>query len=705
MKITRWTAAILSVWMMIASLTACGSDTPADPSTSDSSETAIITDPVTEIVSELESDSEVESEIDTESTHTPWIPDMGTFNEGKVIYHTVVETEAGALYPTDRIGTPMFPHEDGVKTLFYTDFSDGDATVSGNALSRAPELVQVIDGKLYQPSEADSACQFIQSMNTWGPSTQASVKDYRQVQFSFTWDTTPSADVAWLSGMVGCYTSNSAIPDVPGNGLWFSFRETANLLTVFHPDVASWPAGWADIPVESGMMEGLYRVDIIGTEDYTTYVYITAEGTTEAKPVATIRFADGKIRVFDGNGGLIKEDACTTNALTGENFSLFAHLSGMVVDEVGIYAGNRENRTTTTITATPTEGNSLGLDITDRTDLVSICYSTWFNAILGNGTEPVTSYPTVSEILAGRQEWGGVNNFHYWAKPAEGYYRSSDKAVIRKHMSQLYAAGVDFIILDNTFYGYGDENNAVWDLYTGIPVTAICDTIMEMRAEGLGTPYVVFWISINGGEPLFRAVYDRFYNVEKWRDCFVYWHDKPFILTYGDVADCPADLMTVRTMRGLSGVDESKNDWSFLTINSYGRYAKGPDGQPEQVSVAVAAQETYMSAPTAHGRKGGSYWFKQWYNAFTIRPKIVTLTWWNEWAAQRIEVSPGVFHFTDNYNQEYSRDIEPMEGGHGDQYYRWLIEYIAAYKGGLECPILVEDSYRNAVDRWLKNPQ
>jgi hypothetical protein len=88
-------------------------------------------------------------------------------------------------------------------------------------------------------------------------------------------------------------------------------------------------------------------------------------------------------------------------------------------------------------------------------------------------------------------------------------------------------------------------------------------------------------------------------------------------------------------------------------------------------------------------------WYVQWYYAFKMRPKIVTLTWWNEWTAQKLNIGGGKYAFTDNFNAEFSRDIEPMEGGHGDQYYKWMIQYISAYKGGLECPILVEEGYED----------
>lgn len=92
---------------------------------------------------------------------------------------------------------------------------------------------------------------------------------------------------------------------------------------------------------------------------------------------------------------------------------------------------------------------SYGLDITNKSDLVSICYSTWFNPIVAKSGSSSGIY-NITEILAGNAEWGPVNAFHFWGEPAVGYYRSDDQSVIRTHMTQLAEAGVDFIIIDNT---------------------------------------------------------------------------------------------------------------------------------------------------------------------------------------------------------------------------------------------------------------
>lgn len=353
--------------------------------------------------------------------------------------------------------------------------------------------------------------------------------------------------------------------------------------------------------------------------------------------------------------------------------------------ESGGSGGDVDEESTTE--KTEVEEEEVGLDITNRYDLVSICYSVWFDGILGEGSEPVTDFYNISEVLAGRQQWGNEGQFHYWAKPAQGYYRSTDKKAIQNNMKLLAKAGVDFIILDYTNANDSYVSNAAHgERWAFAPLRALCETITEMRAEGKETPYIVLWCGQSKGD-LIDAFYERFYTVEEWKDCFVYWNGKPFMIYTKAVGHFPRpELFTVRHMWGLT----SDKCWRFLNVENDRHTVYVQDGVKEQISVAVATQETYMSVPTAHGRDGGRFFYEQWQNAFRYRPKVVTVTWWNEWAAQRFIVD-GETTFVDNYTQEYSRDIEPMEGGHGDLYYRWLCEYVRAYKAGEECPKLVEE--------------
>lgn len=348
-----------------------------------------------------------------------------------------------------------------------------------------------------------------------------------------------------------------------------------------------------------------------------------------------------------------------------------------------------------------TEEGFGGLDITNMDHLVGICYSVWFTAILGNAAQNgyAQTWYNVSEVLAGKAEWGPYPAFHYWAKPEVGYYTSDNKEVIRKHMTQLAEAGVDMIFLDLTNAGDGYLNigadrsytfNGYWDSYIGKPITALLDTITEMREEGLQTPYVVLWTEDGKCDVIYDAYWNEFYNQDKWKDCFVYWDGKPLICCWGSGSTKIPEQFSFRGMNGLHPY-LAENQWAYTNIRNEPCYST--DGSVEQMSICTACQETYMSRPTAHGRNHGIYYYTQWRAVYEMQPKIAVITWWNEWTAQRL-TDGNEYFFTDEYNQEYSRDIEPMEGGHGDTYYQWTKQYIWTYKAGNSaCPRLVEEGY------------
>ncbi len=330
-------------------------------------------------------------------------------------------------------------------------------------------------------------------------------------------------------------------------------------------------------------------------------------------------------------------------------------------------------------------------DIADRQDLVAICYSTWFDPIIEeSGNDPAN----IAQVLEGKRDWGAEGEFHYWSKPEIGYYRSTDRSVIRRHMTQLAEAGIDFIIIDNTnavpaWSGrkYVDKitgnTRVYWDAMVKEPGLALMETIREMRDEGLQTPYVAMWCGCPTDYGTVDKIYEELYADGRFDDLWVWWDGKPLFLVtrlHGE-----RDDITLRMMWGLKS--QGVSEWSFLNYPNVVAYDK--EGKAEQVCVCVAVQRGYMSQ-SGVGRRGGLTFYEQWQTAFAARPKVVSITWWNEWAAQRFIVN-GESAFVDNYSPEYSRDIEPMEGGHGDTYYRWMKEYIAAYKAGKECPRLVTD--------------
>jgi hypothetical protein len=62
------------------------------------------------------------------------------------------------------------------------------------------------------------------------------------------------------------------------------------------------------------------------------------------------------------------------------------------------------------------------------------------------------------------------------------------------------------------------------------------------------------------------------------------------------------------------------------------------------------------------------------------------VTGWNEWVAGRWGNPNGPIEFVDQYDHEFSRDIEPMKGGHGDNYYYQLVANVRRFKGSAPLP-------------------
>ena len=126
------------------------------------------------------------------------------------------------------------------------------------------------------------------------------------------------------------------------------------------------------------------------------------------------------------------------------------------------------------------------------------------------------------------------------------------------------------------------------------------------------------------------------------------------------------------------------------------------------MSVGVAQNDVgnrlgSMSEPKSRGRsfhdghpatqpsdvRFGYNFAEQWERAIKEDPQLVFVTGWNEWTAMRLDRFNGIRTppmFVDEFDQEHSRDIEPMRGGHGDDYFCQLVSYIRQYKGERPIP-------------------
>jgi len=147
--------------------------------------------------------------------------------------------------------------------------------------------------------------------------------------------------------------------------------------------------------------------------------------------------------------------------------------------------------------------------------------------------------------------------------------------------------------------------------------------------------------------------------------------------------------------------------WSWLEV--YPQHVfRNARGEKEQMAVGVAQNAVggrlgSMSEPGARGRsfRGGATdpapgavlrglnFAEQFERALAEDPRFIFITGWNEWVAGRHAEFSGVrlpVMFVDQFDQEHSRDIEPMRGGHGDNYYYQMVSFVRRFKGARPLP-------------------
>lgn len=328
---------------------------------------------------------------------------------------------------------------------------------------------------------------------------------------------------------------------------------------------------------------------------------------------------------------------------------------------------------------------------------IGIFYFLWTENQAGFKTGPYDN----TKILAAsggnliNATWGPLYGFHHWGQPYLDYYLMDDEFVIRKHAQMLADAGVDTLIFDATnAFTYDNIWSKIGDIYT------------DMRSKFIRTPKFCF-ITWSSSEQTVQRLYDNLYSKNLYKDLWFIWNGKPLIFAKPD--GFPSDLLDFFTIReswawtkDQQWYGDGHNKWPWIDNYPQGRGLNG-SGQLEQTCVTVAGHPVMnigrsFDGPSQHEPEqinpmNGTYFSQQWEHALNIDPSFIFVTGWNEWIAQRfIQTSSqnsfigkqwpiGTTYFVDEFIQEYSRDIEPMHGGHGDNYYYQLISYIRRFKG------------------------
>ncbi len=339
----------------------------------------------------------------------------------------------------------------------------------------------------------------------------------------------------------------------------------------------------------------------------------------------------------------------------------------------------------------------------DRT--VAMFYWTWHvdgKTDLGpaNVSEIVARYPEAINDF-NHPVWKEVGHIvgYHWNEPLFGYYRGTDPWVYRKHAEMLADAGVDVVVFDctNGTFTWKEAYDVLGEVWTAA------------RQDGVRTPQFAFLCPFaphDDSRVNITKIYEDIYKPGRFKDLWFYWKGKPLLMGYPD--NLPEPIRSFFTFRpgqpdyrrGPSRPDH----WGWLEVCPQHGYVETTPGKFEQVTVGVAQNATDVLAPAAMNDPKGSYgrsytkahsfstdpeavgrglnFQEQWDCALKIDPELIFVTGWNEWIAGRYKEWQGTENaFPDEFNNEYSRDIEPMKGGFADNYYHQLVANVRRYKG------------------------
>ncbi|MBQ2683483.1 MAG: hypothetical protein IJG02_06375 [Thermoguttaceae bacterium] len=305
--------------------------------------------------------------------------------------------------------------------------------------------------------------------------------------------------------------------------------------------------------------------------------------------------------------------------------------------------------------------------------------------------------------------WAEGPGYYFWGEPLFGYYSIHDPWIIRRHLQLFIDAGIDFLFFDTT--------NA--ETYPEAYLR-LCETLKELQAEGEPVPKITFMINTKADQTA-EKLWNEIYGTGKYDDLLFQVDGKPLLI--GDPAQISneqiKERLTLRRPHWPTKMVDTRDAWQWEAAypQTYGWTASSD--VPEEVNVSPAqnvhrsdtlkwAYAVDMSGGLARGRSYrvgpagpmqndtpyrseeltdlGINFAQQWERALQLDPPYVTITGWNEWIAGRWPRDDGRMVFIDQFNREYSRDIEPMRGGHLDNYYLQMIDGIRRYKGAPEVP-------------------
>ncbi|MDR3318234.1 MAG: hypothetical protein LBS99_02235 [Clostridiales bacterium] len=302
----------------------------------------------------------------------------------------------------------------------------------------------------------------------------------------------------------------------------------------------------------------------------------------------------------------------------------------------------------------------------------------------------------ISKILAqyGRAGFDGdfsyspVGAAHFWGEPVFGYYDSGDPWVMRKQIEMLTFMNIDFLGLD---VSNGVLYESVTDKLFGI--------IAEYRAQGWNAPQIMYYSGGGGNTGADRnnlkALYNKYYANPLYDDIWFAPEGKPMTVLLQSTAEAMAEAgdpehalyekFDVKYRQWPNEPDRS-NGFPWIDFRYPQKvYKKTLSDKNGIVSVSVGQHITVRFSDTAgtRGRGWSPDTMANDHNRFaenlnfsaqweTVREKdaeikYTFITGWNEWVATKMyrpDLNPADPYLTvDQYNDEFSRDLEPTRTG------------------------------------------
>lgn len=326
------------------------------------------------------------------------------------------------------------------------------------------------------------------------------------------------------------------------------------------------------------------------------------------------------------------------------------------------------------------------------------------------------------------------NNYpHWWGEPLYGYYSSADDYIIRRHLTLLMYAGVDFIMFDAS-------NTLTYPSTT----RKICRIICDLREEGFAVPQISFYTHTSSIETV-RKLYKEVYQTEAFREAWFCLDGKPLMVAQtdpqkdmertrsqhahlsgydpGPLSQEITDFFTFRTPAWVGQDQAGSNTWPWIdwcypperhgnvmcvsvSSHHWTKYSWMGNEKNGEVRPTTAwnfgcfawgrGYDVGTNRNIAEDAVKGTYYQSVWDAVIAMDPEIAFISGWNEWCCGvEYNAEYKTYELYDSFDMEFSRDIEMMKGGYGDNF---LVETVVNARAYGYTPVTGEPAAAKTID-------